>query len=376
MKSSTATAVIAPGTPDPRTNDPRAYNQTLAAPRPSAPQSRPSWLTLSTFLVAINVIVFVLMVLTGVSPIEPTTGQLLKWGANWGPLSLSTQPWRMLTSNYVHIGIVHIFFNMWCLFNLGALAEKIFERWTYVLIYTATGIFASLASLWWHPTVVGAGASGAIFGLAGALLAALYLGKLPLPKQAIQSTMKSLLIFAAYNLFFGLRPGVDNSAHIGGLVSGLALGAFLSGHLLDPLEVRRQWRNYALIFSLAVLAVGGYYVRNQHPELGGLTSPNEYAVQYDKALEAFRRKDPAAAVAACEKVVKLNPRSAESHFLLGVAYESADRPDDAITQFQETLRLDPKYADAETGLAESYAAKGMETKSQEAYKRAAALKGH
>jgi len=353
---------------------PRGTIDRPAPSRPTPPPQKPSWLTLSSLLVAVNVIVFLLMVLTGVSPIEPTTGQLLKWGANWGPLSLSTQPWRLLTSNYVHIGIIHIFFNMWCLFNLGALAERIFERWTYVLIYTATGIFASLASLWWHPTVVGAGASGAIFGLAGALLAALYLGKLPIPKQALRSTMKSLLTFAAYNLFFGLRPGVDNSAHLGGLVSGLALGAFLSRHLREPLEIRRQWRNYALILSLAVLATGGYYIRSQHPELGGLTNPNEYAVQYDKAIDAFRRKDPAAAVAAGQKLVQFNPRSAESHFLLGVAYESADRPDDAIGQFQEALRLDPKHADAETGLAESYAAKGMEVQSQDAYKRAAALK--
>jgi rhomboid protease GluP len=265
---------------------------------------------------------------------------------------------------------------MWCLFNLGALAERIFERWTYILIYTATGIFASLASLWWHPSVVGAGASGAIFGLAGALLAALYLGKLPFPKDALRSTMRSLLTFAAYNLFFGLRPGVDNSAHIGGLVSGLALGAFLSGHLREPLEVRRQWRNYALTLSLAALATGGYYLRSKHPEFAAITNPNEYAAQFGKALEAFKSKDPAAAVAACEKVAQFNPRWAESHFLLGVAYESADRPDDAIAQFQETLRLDPKYADAATGLAESYAAKGMEAQSQEAYKRAAALKGH
>src|SRR5271168_713905 len=187
-----------------------------------------SAISLTTILVAINVAVFVLMALTGVSLLEPTSLQLVKWGADWGPLSLSTQPWRLLTSNYVHIGIIHIAFNMWCLFSLGALAERVFDRWTYVLVYSATGIAGSLASLAWHPTVVGAGASGAIFGLAGALLAALYLGKLPIPKEAVRGTVKSLLIFAAYNLFLGLRSGVDNAAHIGGLASGLVLGAFLS----------------------------------------------------------------------------------------------------------------------------------------------------
>src|SRR5437588_8029434 len=132
-------------------------------------------LSLTTLLVGINVTLFVLMVLTGVSPLTPTTPQLLRWGANWGPLSLGSQAWRMLTSNYVHGGLIHIFFNMWCLLNLGAVAERVFDRWTYVLIYTASGLAGSLASLWWHPMVVGVGASGAIFGMAGALIAALYL---------------------------------------------------------------------------------------------------------------------------------------------------------------------------------------------------------
>jgi len=104
--------------------------------------------SLTTLLVGINVVVFVLMAITGVSPLTPTTQQLLKWGANWGPLSLGTQPWRMLTSNYVHGGIIHIFFNMWCLLNLGALAERVFDGWTYLLIYTASGLAGSLASLW------------------------------------------------------------------------------------------------------------------------------------------------------------------------------------------------------------------------------------
>jgi rhomboid protease GluP len=219
--------------------------------------------SLTTVLVGINVAAFVLMALTGVSPLTPTTQQLLKWGANWGPLSLGAQPWRMLTSNYVHIGIIHLFFNMWCLLNLGALAERVFDRWTYLLVYTASGLTGSLVSLWWHPMVVGAGASGAIFGMAGALIAALYLGKLPIPKEAVKSTMKSLLSFAAYNLLFGLGAGIDNAAHVGGLLGGLALGAFLSRHLMEPPEQRQQWRTFAMIGTLFFLFAGTYYVRHK-----------------------------------------------------------------------------------------------------------------
>ncbi len=216
-------------------------------------------------LVGINVAVFVLMSVTGVSPLAPTISQLVKWGANWGPLSLGSEPWRVLTSNYVHIGILHIFFNMWCLLNLGKLAERILDTWTYVLIYTFSGIAGSLASLWLHPMVVGAGASGAIFGLAGGLIAALYLGKLPFSKQAIRPTLKSLLVFAAYNLFFGLAPGIDNSAHIGGLLAGLAMGGTLAGHLTDEPDERQRWRNYVMA-GMGLLLLAGYTYLKKHAQ--------------------------------------------------------------------------------------------------------------
>ena len=214
-------------------------------------------------IVGINVLVFVAMVLSGVSPVAPTLQQLVTWGANFAPLSLGSQPWRTLSSNYVHIGLIHIFFNMWCLWNLGRLAERIFDRWTYLLVYTASGIGGSLASLWWHPRGIGAGASGAIFGLAGALIAVLYLGKLPISKDALKPTLKSLLSFAAYNLFFGLVPGIDNAAHLGGLAAGLGLGAVLSRSFSEPPESRGRWRNYVMVGTALLLLAGYSYVKQK-----------------------------------------------------------------------------------------------------------------
>src|SRR5258708_28747174 len=127
---------------------------------------------------------------------------------------------------------------MWCLWNLGRLAESIFDRGSYLLIYAASGIAGSLVSLWWHPQGLGAGASGAIFGLAGGLIAVLYLGKLPIAKAALKPILKSLIMFAAYNLFFGLVPGIDNSAHLGGLAAGLRLGAILARSVTQSPEIR------------------------------------------------------------------------------------------------------------------------------------------
>jgi membrane associated rhomboid family serine protease len=222
---------------------------------------RPQPFLVTQIIVGINVLVFIAMVLSGVSPMAPTIRQLVTWGANVATLSLGAQPWRMLASNYVHIGIIHIFFNMWCLWNLGRLAERIFDRWTYLLVYTASGIGGSLASLWWHPRGIGAGASGAIFGLAGALIAVLYLGKLPIAKEALKPTLKSLISFAAYNLFFGLVPGIDNAAHLGGLATGLGLGAVMAGSFSEPLEDRVRWRNYAMVGTTLLFFVAYNYIR-------------------------------------------------------------------------------------------------------------------
>src|SRR5258706_3565465 len=155
----------------------------IARARAQAPRvgfrSQIERMPVTTAIVGVNLLVFVAMALSGVSPAMPQIPQLIKWGADFAPLTLGAQPWRILTSNYVHIGIIHIALNMWCLWNLGALAERIFDRWTYFLTYTVCGLAGSLVSLWWHPMAVGAGASGAIFGMAGALISALYLGHLP-----------------------------------------------------------------------------------------------------------------------------------------------------------------------------------------------------
>lgn len=342
---------------------------------PAASTAFGARISVTTILVGINIAVFAAMLLGGASLLEPTTQQLLKWGANWGPLSLGTQPWRMLTSNYVHIGIIHILLNMWCLLNLGRLAQRIFDAWTYVLLYTCCGLAGSLTSLWWHPMVVGAGASGAIFGLAGALIAVLYLGHLPVPRQAVRGTLQSLLMFAGYNLLFGLKAGVDNSAHVGGLVAGLTLGAVLSPKIAATPEVRESWSRSALAgmgVILLVATIGLRYESGYH-DVGPIqysdidAGPNGY--------KQLREKHYAEAIPLLQRFARLNPKSADAHYLLGLAFAGAQRPDEAIASFQRALQLEPTYADAQTGLGMAYADKGMAKEAADAYKKAAELKG-
>jgi membrane associated rhomboid family serine protease len=328
--------------------------------------SKTQFFSLTKIIFGINLAVFIAMVFSGISPLQPTTSQLIKWGANWGPLSLGPQPWRMLTSNYVHIGIIHIFFNMWCLWNLGQLAERIFDRWTYLLVYTATGIGGSLASLWWRSLRVGAGASGAIFGLAGALIAVLYLGKLPIGKDALKPTLKSLLTFAGYNLFFGLSAGIDNAAHLGGLATGLVLGAVLSRSIAGPVEVRQRLRNYTVVGSILLLFVTGSYLKQK-------TEKSESAASIDP-VRAINQGNFGQAIPGLKQALEHDPDSAETRYLLGVAYIGAHQPDAGLASFQEALRLKPDFAEAEGGLSLAYQAKGMYGEADEAMRKASEFK--
>jgi len=238
---------------------------TQPRPAPAAPPSAaPYRPPVTTAILALNILVFAAMVFTGVSAMEPRDLQLLKWGADFGPLTLGGQPWRALTSNYVHIGLWHLAVNMWSLWQVGRLAERIFGRLAYALVYTATGIAASLVSLWWNPMRISAGASGALFGIVGALIAALYLGKLPFPKPAVQRMLKNLVVVVVVNLLFGARAGfIDNSAHIGGLIAGLAIAAMLAPQFNEPRE-QRLGRERLILTMVALCLIGfGVYVK-QH----------------------------------------------------------------------------------------------------------------
>jgi membrane associated rhomboid family serine protease/Flp pilus assembly protein TadD len=360
-------------------------------PRPKSP--------VTTALIAINVAVFLAMVAKGVSPGLPTAAQLLPWGANWGPFSLGPQPWRMLVSNYLHGGILHLAMNMWCLWNLGFLAERIFGPLTYVLIYTASGLAGSLGTLWWHPSVPGVGASGAIFGLAGALIAALYLGHLPIPKEALRGTLKSLVAFAGYNLLFGAAIKViDNAAHVGGLLGGLVLGAFLAKHLMAPPEIRSRWRRGAFVVAAVALMAGLAVVKRASGYVVPLEQGEEalQKSQFDTAARLFeqadtrkpnnrdtlfllataynQKQDYAKAEKVLQHVLQIDPHDADARFNLGLAQLKLQKYADAIATLKAVVQLNPGDADAQQALGEAYQAKNMSAEARAAFQRSMDLR--
>jgi rhomboid protease GluP len=171
------------------------------------------------------VAVFAAFVLATGSFFEPTQQELIRWGADYGPLTTSGQWWRLLTSTFLHGGVIHLIFNMQCLQFLGPIAERAFGRAAFLLGYLGTAICASLASQFFHPNQVCVGASGTIFGIAGLLITPIAFKRLSLSAKQLANPLKSLLAFAGFNLAFGaIVPGIDNAAHIGGFISGLTVG--------------------------------------------------------------------------------------------------------------------------------------------------------
>lgn len=207
-------------------------------------------------LVAINVAVFIAMCLNGVNIFKPDAEAVLSWGSNYGPLTSSGQWWRLVTNTFVHFGILHIAFNMWALYASGRTVERLFGSVRFMLLYLFAGIAASMVSLLWHSDVNSAGASGAIFGVFGGMLAFVLNKRNEVPQSVMIEQRNSTIGFAAYSLFYGVaHAGVDNAAHVGGLAAGLAMGFVLARPLTAGARRAANPASFASGLAFGVIAL-------------------------------------------------------------------------------------------------------------------------
>jgi rhomboid protease GluP len=207
-------------------------------------------------ILGLNVLLWIANIVSGVDPVNPTSDDLLKWGGNHLPATLE-QPWRLLSSTFLHAGVAHLGWNMLALVQLGLLILRFYGRSGFVVIYFFAGIVGSIASVFFAASKgVSIGASGAIFGLLGAVMA----GALTKRKQLGEQNAKALItmgcVFVAFNLFMGFsQAGIDNAAHIGGFFAG-AIAAIGLPERFDRIDFRRYGalRLFATI-ALCVLIV-------------------------------------------------------------------------------------------------------------------------
>ena len=345
----------------------------------------------------INVAVFIAMVLAGVSMFDNPAGQdLVRWGANFGPLTASGQWWRLLTCVFIHGGLLHIAFNMWCLWDLGRLAESVYGHWTFAVVYLITGLSASLTSLAWNPAVLSVGASGAIFGIAGALLASFYLGEFSLPRAAITGTMRSVAMFVGYNLIFGaVMARTDNAAHVGGLVMGLILGALIAK--VAPLQDDLLRRAGVLLVGVLLVTGGVRWLQHSRSYLASMTQAQRSLIE-GKTIDAIAQlnavvrqrpdywpahlqlaraytiqHDLGKAEVELKRVIELNPRNENAYYFLGYTELEQKRPDQAREAFTQLLKLNPNSADAHAGLAAVFSFENKYSEALGEYKRMAQL---
>ena len=219
----------APASPPPATTAPEAP----AAPTETWPQllgqllqsafwpTRRAWAV--PLLLDLNLLVWVAMTLSGVSATHPTGHELARWGSNVSGLTLPGQPWRLVTSLFVHGGLTHLLLNAASLWLLGALLEARTGGGRLLATYLASGVAASLATLWYHAGtgINSTGASGAIFGLYGCMLALLLSGRLALDRYDRRAMLGIVTYLILSNLISGLTGNIDNAAHVGGLLLGL-----------------------------------------------------------------------------------------------------------------------------------------------------------
>ncbi len=183
--------------------------------------------TLTYSIIILNISIYVISAFLSGSLVDMDLETLVNMGALFGPFTvLDEQWWRLFTAMFLHGGMTHLLMNMFSLYLMGRAAEMYFDTKSYVSIYLFSGLIGGLVSLYVHPVSVGVGASGAIFGIFGAL-AGFFLAHRDKIAAHSKAFMKDFSIIIGINLVIGFSiEAVDVSAHIGGLVVG-AVGGFL-----------------------------------------------------------------------------------------------------------------------------------------------------
>jgi len=284
-------------------------------------------------LIALNTLVYLMMAFQGHNFITFNGNILLNWGANAGALTPNGQWWRLFTSTFEHGGLMHIALNMWCLYNLGWLAELLFGRSRFTLLYLLCGIGGSLASICWRANGLSVGASGAIFGIAGALIPAMMLHSNQQLRTLLKGQLTSIALFVFYNLVFGAAiRGTDNAAHVGGLLTGLVLGViFPTGNTRHG---QRGQLRVAVGTALMLLAfVGAGRFAKHH---------NAAYIEAEQAAEARQHGDGKNALAHAKRAVALKPNDAPAQFMLGNLLLDNHQYADAVAPFTAVTRLRPK----------------------------------
>lgn len=219
-------------------------------------------------VVGVNVAVWLANLGAGISAFKPLPSELLAWGANSAASVVEDrQYWRLLTAAFLHGGFLHLALNMLGLWEAGRQLNRLHGNFQFLLIYLASALTGSALSLHFSAQQsVAVGASGAVFGVLGALLVAMHQHRGQIPGLISKNVMTSQGVFLAYALVQGFsKQGIDNAAHVGGLVAGCVLAWLLTEKISPAATPARRLSTAGLGALLSGVAVAALVATTPTP---------------------------------------------------------------------------------------------------------------
>lgn len=212
---------------------------------------------MTRLLIALNVLVFVVMLFGGAGFWHSPNTVQLTWGANFAPATADGQWWRLVSAMFLHFGALHLGMNMLALWDGGKLVERMFGAVRFLVIYLISGVGGNLLSLVIQGNdAVSGGASGAIFGIYGALLVYVWFARRQMQAQEFRWLFWGALLFSALTIAMGyIIPGIDNSAHIGGFVTGIVMATLFLPSSIQPSRALTFTQSVAAVAWMAALFV-------------------------------------------------------------------------------------------------------------------------
>ncbi|MGH9470720.1 MAG: rhomboid family intramembrane serine protease [Terriglobia bacterium] len=314
-------------------------------------------------LVGFNVLVFALMTSAGGAK---NLDVLLEFGASFGPWFRAGQYWRLVMPMFLHIGLWHLLVNMFALYLLGSFLEPLYGYGRFTLLYVLSGMGGSLLSMEASPHIA-AGASGAIFGIAGAMLVTGLLHPETVPRRWKDVFGIGILVVIVINLIFGhLVQHIDNWAHLGGLATGVIVALLIPPARLDVnsphwSESAMQW---IVILPLAIVLVAIGATANHYTHTQQVTRLLADSARLISAHQDSRAR------ALLEEARRIDPDDARVHEALGLLDLGQKDYAAAIRDFQEALRLNPASVPDSLRLALAYEASGDLSKARQVLERA------
>ena len=330
---------------------------------PLTPVRRRYWPVVTLVIIGINVVIFLIMNYAGGST---NTDVLLDFGASFSPYFRRGEYWRLVMPMFLHVGWLHLLGNSYALFILGPILERVYGAGRFTLLYVAAGMGSSALSMSLSRNVA-AGASGAIFGIAGAMLVAGYMHRDVIPRRWGRAFGAGIIPFIALMLFLGFsEKGIDKWGHVGGLLTGMVLAAFIPPpvHSLAP-QFGEEKPSQAIIV-LPVVVVG----------LAMASTAQHYAASRDvmrllqQGVRLRLAHQDAKALERFQAAARRSPRDERPHMMMGALYLREQQFDKAIQEYSEAVRLMPSAPEAQLALGVAYRMKGDLGKAQQAFESA------